>query len=84
MFNCFGFMGNNDELFECQTGGVISDSIVQNWTPSALECYMLHGDCAQCPIKRAHYSFKCQMKQVVDVLIETQGLPDESYVESIA
>ena len=68
------------EVFECQTGGVISDSIVQNWTRSALECYKLGCDCSLCPINHAGYSFKCQMKYIVDELLKTKGLPDEKEI----
>lgn len=69
-----------EEYFECQTNGVLSDSIVQNWTQQALECYKINSDCTNCPITKAKYSFKCQMKQVVDILLKTRGLPDESAI----
>lgn len=68
------------EYFECNTNGVISDSIVQNWTQSALDCYNLNCECASCPIANAGYSFKCQMKNIVEVLLKTKGLPDESEI----
>ena len=68
------------EYFECQTNGMVSDSIVQNWTPSALECYKLGCRCQDCPITRAHYSFKCQMKNIVKILLETKGMPDEASI----
>ena len=54
------------EYFECQTKGVMSDSILQNWTLSAFECYKLNCKCKNCPIKKAGYSFKCKMKYVVE------------------
>lgn len=65
------------DRFECQTNGIVSDSIVQSWTPQAIECYNLHSDCANCPITRANYSFKCQMKHIVDILLSTIGVPEE-------
>ena len=68
------------ERFVCQTNGVISDSIVQNWTQQALECYKLNCNCSICPITKAKYSFKCQMKHIVDILLKTQGLPDEQSI----
>lgn len=68
------------ETFVCQTNGVISESIVQNWTPQALECYKLNSCCANCSITKARYSFKCQMKHIVDILLKTQGLPDEKAI----
>lgn len=64
----------------CQTNGVISDSIVQNWTIQALECYKLNSDCKNCPITKAHYSFKCQMKKIIAVLLKTKGLPNEKEI----
>ncbi|MBE7707342.1 MAG: hypothetical protein E7Z88_01415 [Cyanobacteria bacterium SIG27] len=69
-----------EEHFECQTNGIISDSIVQNWTLQALECYKLNSNCAVCPITKARYSFKCQMKHIVDILLKTKGLPDEKEI----
>ena len=80
MFQSYG----NDlevESFVCQTNGVISDSIVQNWTQQAYDCYKINSNCAICPITHAKYSFKCQMKHVVDILLETQGVPDEEAIK---
>ena len=79
--NYFAFC-EDDDHFECQTNGVISDSIVQNWTMQALECYKLNSRCDLCPITKAKYSFKCQMKRIVDILLTTQGLPDETLLVS--
>ncbi len=70
------------EPFICQTNGVISDSIVQNWTLQALECYKIHCNCALCPITKAKYSFKCQMMHVVEILLKTKGLPNEREILS--
>lgn len=68
------------EYFECETNGVISDSIVQNWTRQALDCYKINSDCKNCPITKANYSFKCKMKQIVEILLKTRGLPDEKEI----
>ncbi len=68
------------EYFECQTKGVMSDSILQNWTLSAFECYKLNCKCKNCPIKKAGYSFKCKMKYVVEELLKTKGLPNEAEI----
>ena len=46
----------------------ISDSITRNWTEQALECYKLNGNCSECSIRKAHYSFDCQMPKVVEIL----------------
>ena len=54
----------------------ISESITQNWTEQALECYKLHCDCSQCSIAKGNYSFVCQMPKVLDILIKTLGKPN--------
>lgn len=72
------YTGFNQEEYTCETNGVISDSIVQNWTQQALECYELNCDCNSCPIKLGNYSFKCQMKSIVDILLKTKGLPNKT------
>ena len=51
----------------------ISTSITKNWTPQAVECYRLNGNCAECSIKQAHYSFNCQMPKVVQILKVMNG-----------
>lgn len=54
----------------------ISTSITRNWTKQAVECYSLNGDCSQCSIRQAHYSFDCQMPKVVEILKLMIGEPD--------
>lgn len=54
----------------------ISDSITKNWTEQALECYKLNGNCAECSITKAHYSFDCQMPKVIEILKLVAGEPD--------
>ena len=68
------------ENYICQTNGTMSDSITQNWTLSALECYKLKSDCTKCPILKANYSFSCQMKKIVEILLKTKGLPNEKAI----
>ncbi|MFA7658159.1 MAG: hypothetical protein WCY19_01860 [Candidatus Gastranaerophilaceae bacterium] len=63
--------------FYPQNNGEISDSITQNWTEQALECYRLNCNCANCSISKGSYSFACQMPKVLDVLIKSLGRPDE-------
>ena len=53
----------------------ISTSITRNWTEQAIECYTLNGNCAECSIKKAHYSFNCQMPRVVEILKLINGEP---------
>ena len=55
----------------------ISTSITKNCTTQAIECYKLNGNCAQCSIRQAHYSFDCQMPRVVEILKLINGEPEE-------
>lgn len=64
-----------DEEFFPQNNGEISDSITQNWTEQALECYKLNCNCSQCSIAKGNYSFACQMPKVIDALIKSLGKP---------
>ena len=43
---------------------------------SSIECYKLNGNCAQCSIRQAHYTFDCQMPRVVEILKLMNGEPD--------
>lgn len=61
------YMPGNDDM---------SESITQNWTEQALECYSINCDCRLCSLSQGHYSFICQMPKVIDVLIQTVGEPD--------
>jgi len=61
--------------FYPQNHGEISESITQNWTEQALECYRLNCDCANCSVSKGSYSFACQMPKVLDVLIRLNGKP---------
>ena len=54
----------------------ISNSITKNWTTQAIECYKLNGNCAECSIKKAHYTFDCQMPKVVEILKLISGEPE--------
>ncbi len=72
------------EIFLPQTNGEISDSIVQNWTLQAYECYCLHCDCKKCSISRGHYSFVCQMPKIIKVLLKKQGKPDIKLIQAQA
>ena len=69
--------GSRDcEVFLPQTNGEVSDSIVQNWTLQAYECYSLNCNCKECSIGKGNYSFVCQMGKIVNVLIKTKGEPN--------
>ena len=53
----------------------MSESITKNWIEQATECYKLNGNCKECSIRKAHYSFDCQMPRVVEVLKLMNGEP---------
>ncbi len=63
------------EDFYPQTNGEISESITQNWTEQALECYSIKCDCKKCSLAKGNYSFVCQMPKVIDALINLNGKP---------
>ena len=63
------------EAFYPQTNGELSNSITNNWTEQALECYNLKGNCKNCSIGMGNYSFVCQMPKVVEVLKTLYGEP---------
>lgn len=65
-----------EEEFYPQNNGEISDSITQNWTEQALECYRLKCNCALCSVSKGNYSFVCQMPKVLDALVKSLGNPD--------
>lgn len=54
----------------------MSESITKNWTEQAVECYKLNGNCRECSIRKAHYTFDCQMPRVVEALKLLNGEPD--------
>lgn len=64
-----------EEEFYPQTNGEISESITQNWTEQALECYSVRCDCKKCSLSKGNYSFICQMPKVIDVLVNSIGKP---------
>lgn len=70
----------NESEFYPQNHGEISDSITQNWTEQAIECYRLKCDCTNCSVSKGNYSFVCQMPKVLDVLIKSLGKPEKSSI----
>lgn len=53
----------------------LSGSITENWTEQALECYSIKCDCSKCSLRNGGYSFKCHMPKVIDILINSSGVP---------
>ncbi len=68
---------NNSEVFIPQTNGEVSDSLTQNWTPQACECYSINCNCKKCSIEISKYSFVCQMPKIVEMLLKTHGKPHQ-------
>lgn len=66
-----------NEDFYPQNNGEISDSLTQNWTEQAIECYNLKCDCSQCSLSAGQYSFVCQMPKVIKLLVKLIGAPNE-------
>lgn len=67
----------NSEVFIPQTNGEVSDSLTQNWTQQACECYSINCDCKKCSLEISSYSFVCQMPKIVSMLLQTQGEPQK-------
>lgn len=63
------------DLYIPQTKGEISESIMQNWTIQAVECYDIGAECSKCSLATGNYSFICQMPKIVKALLETYGKP---------
>ncbi len=65
------------ELYIPQTNGEISESIMQNWTLQAIECYTINSDCKKCSLRNGNYSFVCQMPKILKALLKTYGEPPQ-------
>ena len=69
---------DNNEIYSYLPGNEeMSDSITQNWTEQAIECYQINCDCKKCSWANGHYSFICQMPKVIETLLETIGEPEK-------
>ena len=66
-----------------RNNGEISNSITQNWTDQAIACYSSGFNCPECTIAQGNYSFVCQMPNVVKILLQELGPPDQQKIESL-
>lgn len=66
----------NVDMYLPENDGM-SESIIQNWTEQALECYSINCDCKRCSLRNGHYSFICQMPKVIDALLQSAGEPEK-------
>ena len=72
------FISRKTEMYmPCCNEEILSESITQNWTEQALECYNLNCNCSQCSLRKGGYTFICQMPKVIDILIKTIGEPEK-------
>lgn len=57
----------------------------RNWTEDAYHCFIISGDCNQCPIK-THYNLhtQCQMRKSLRHLVTNSGFPKEISKEAQA
>lgn len=63
--------------------GEISSSITKNWTDQAIRCYKSNCNCSDCSIAKGNYSFVCQMPNVIKILLDQIGPPDEERVDKM-
>ena len=70
------------DIFIPQTNGNISDSLLQNWTQQALECYTIKCNCSMCSISKHKYSFVCQMPKVINKLLKNGIIPDRELLKA--
>lgn len=71
-----------NRLYIPQTNGEISESIMQNWTRQAEECYEINAECSRCSLNGGNYSFICQMPKIVKSLLKAYGPPQKSRDEN--
>ena len=56
-----------------------SETLAQNWTPTAIDCYQLGCRCSKCNLYKLYFKnsiFKCKMKEVVIELVRQLGPPN--------
>ena len=55
-----------------------SETVAQNWTQTAIDCYMLGCICSKCNIYKIYFlesGFRCRMKDCVIELVRRLGIP---------
>ena len=59
-----------------------SETNSKNWTPSAIDCYLLGCACSKCNIYKFYFlkgDAKCKMKETVIELVRRFGVPKEDF-----
>lgn len=82
-FQMENFNHIDNKEFYPQTNGEISDSITQNWTEQAIECYQVCANCSKCSLSKGNYSFICQMPRVVRQLLTSCGKPGWTPIKTL-
>lgn len=62
-----------------------SETITDNWTPTAIDCYHLGCICSKCYLYKIYFApqgTKCRMKDSVIELVRKLGIPQEGRKEN--
>jgi hypothetical protein len=60
-----------------------SETLADNWTPTAVDCYLLGCNCSKCFLNEIYFKnsvYKCKMKETVIELVRRNGAPQKSIV----
>ena len=61
-----------------------SETNSKNWTPTAVDCYLLGCACSKCYLNKVYFiksGVRCRMKETVIELVRRLGIPQESDYE---
>jgi len=56
-----------------------SETLAENWTPTAVDCYKIGCQCSKCNLYKIYFSDgnkKCKMKETVIELVRKIGVPN--------
>lgn len=56
-----------------------SETVSKNWTPTAVDCYLLGCSCSKCNLYNIYFKHKeqkCRMKETVIELVRRFGVPE--------
>ena len=72
-------------LMEYKYNVSCSETVSKNWTPTAIDCYLLGCSCAKCHLYKIYFlnsERKCRMKETVIELVRRFGAPESMFYES--
>lgn len=61
-----------------------SETISKNWTPTAIDCYLLGCSCSKCNLYKIYFdktNTRCRMKDTVIELVRRYGAPQKEKYE---